>query len=1137
MEIFQACSDNLWSSMDACIFILELDTQKCFWSYDYLKTAETTGDGKNLLLFFETVIHTDDIERFRENYEKAVRGECICATHTYRMKDLNDEYRNMSIKLWAPTNEKHSERPKYLVGIICENENGNNLDPVTLLPNNHSFRRYLSRKVEEGGTWCAIMLGIDDFTHINELFSYSTGNILLQECTKRIQQFLPKDAALFRLDGDGFGIVLPKGKEQDAKGWYDKLHHSCISRRFRAADNNFLMTLSGGASCFPKDGNDFESIYYNAGKALQAAKKSGKNHLVVYSEELAEKDKHRSALLSALRESVVMGFKGFYMVYQPIVSAQDQSLVGSEALLRWNNHDFPYEKGVSPVEFIPILEENGLMLEMGRWVLETAIRQCAVWCNYKPDFQMNINVSSLQFEVPSFKFLLMDMLSDYHVKPGNITLELTESGKVKDPLALSQEFDFIRGQGIHIALDDFGTGYSSLEVLRLLSADELKIDRSFLERISYDVADQALLSMLVNLSRNMKMEVCIEGIETKKMEEHVRLLNPDLLQGFLYSHPLKVKEFEEKYFSGISLNKTKKKTEQRPEYSQSLVYSSFRPAQSIDAQEMIDTAYAGIFQVGMDEEFSFLTCNEGYRRMLGYTAAEVEQKFRNHALGFVHPDDMVYVNNEIRRQLGESDTVTIEFRVIRKDGTPIWILGTGNVYHGSNGGISLVVVIINNDKNKRRQLKKEQEYMMAEKMLNNLPTGVKCVRFDPEFTIDYISPSLLNLTGYTREEIRQIFKDKYINLIYEEDRAAVTNDILEQLKVGNVVTMKYRSPCKDGRMIWLETVSKLCPADEDGIQRTYSMVVDITDSTDRIDSEQRGLRIANRYEMVAEQLGEYFMEYDFDSDTVEFSNNFNKVFGYQGKISFDEILARVCEDDVEELMAAIAQAKIGCRPDPVECRLYIPEKEYHWFSVTMTLPKKFGEKPMSVLAKLIDIDNDKREMERLRIKLQRDSATNLLNKAATEEQIRIILQDANEDGHYAFFMIDVDHLKKINEKYGHFAGDEVLCKMAERIRKRFRQDDIVGRIGGDEFLAFMPYSGDTQEIIYKANMLAELMHEPIEIKDGVVQATVSIGISCYPEDGKDFYDLYRRADSALYRRKSMDRNGFCLAARFEVPVE
>lgn len=1140
MEVFEEYSgQKVRTDIEACIFILDINSRKCFWSYDYFASMESPKDKAGLEDFFAAVLHADDVERFMGDYEKILQGKCRCSSNSYRIKNLSGNYQEMGIKLWAALEEGSSQQPDYLVGIIGELDSYSNFDPLTFLPNNHSFRSYLAEKVVQGGKWSVIMLGLDDFSNINELFSYSTGNLLLQECARRIQSFLPMDAVLFRLDGDGFGIVMQNSEEEAVKEWYGKLKRSCITEKFCAAGNKFLLTISGGACCFPKDGKDFESIYYNAGKALQVSKKSGKNHLVVYSEKLSEQDRHKAALLTALRESVVMGFKGFYMVYQPIVNAKNQSLTGCEALLRWNNPDFPYEQEISPVEFIPVLEENGLMLEMGRWVLETSIRQCAEWCRYKPDFQMNINVSSLQFEVPSFKYLLMDMISEYQVKPANITLELTESGKVKDPLIISKQFDFIRSQGFHIALDDFGTGYSSLEVLRLLSADELKIDRSFLERISYNVADQALLSMLVNLSRNMNMEVCIEGIEDSKMEEHVCRLEPDLLQGFLYSYPLRAKDFEEKYFSGISIEKTRKKEDYKPEYSQSLVYASFRPAQSISAQDMIDNAYAGIFQVGMDEKFSFLTCNEGYRRMLGYTAQEVEEKFRNHALGFVHPDDTEYVNNEIRRQLGESDTVTIEFRVVRKDGTPIWILGTGNVYRGGNGTTSLVIVIINNDKNKRRQIVREKACAFSEKMMDNLPTGVKCVRFDPDFTIDYISKSLLKLTGYTREDIKQLFDDKYINLIYEEDRALVTNDILEQLKVSNIVTMKYRSLCKDGSLIWLETVSKLCEADEDGIQRAYSMVVDITDNEEeKAEIEKdRGLRITNRYEMVAEQLGEYFMEYDFDSDKVAFSDNFNRVFGYQGQISFQQILSRVHEEDVKELQEVIAEAKNGQRPRAVECRIFIPGKQYRWFSITMLSPEKFGDKAMTVLAKLRDIDEEKREQERLRIKMLRDATTNLLNKSATEEQIRSVLQNAEPGEHYAFFMIDVDHFKKVNDTYGHFAGDELLRNMAYRITKRFRQNDIIGRIGGDEFLAFMPYSGDMQEIINKAEVLVDVIHQPMVIHDASVEATASIGVSCYPEDGRDFYDLYRRADSALYRRKSMDRNGFCLAARFEAPIE
>ncbi|MCC8024819.1 MAG: diguanylate cyclase [Clostridium sp.] len=1115
------------------LFIIDPQSQKCYWSRSILQTIGKLDQGDSIEAFSRRVFQEKDCRRFVDDCRGMCEGERPYLVRMYRCLTRSQwaAGEKVCIRMWM-LEPGDGTAQSLLVGMISEETSNCFFDLITGIPNNSSFRKYLAWKVRQGGSWCVLMLGIDDFSNINELYSYHMGDMILGAFASRIQKLLPDRASVFRLDGDKFGILFAGWNDEKGKEWYYKFKETCIAKKFNADGHSLFLSVSGGLCCFPRDGVDFETIYHNASKALQKSKKNGKNNLVVYSEELAGKDKRTAALLEALRESVIMGFQGLYMVYQPIVSAENLRLVGGEALLRWKSPEYMDHEEVSPSEFIPVLEENGLILETGNWVLETAIRQCSQWIKHEPDFQMHINMSSRQFEVPAFKHHLMDLLSRYHVKPSNIMLELTESGKVKEPALLAKEFDFIRSQGIRISLDDFGTGYSSLEVLRLLSADEMKIDRSFLERISYDTTDQALLSTLINLSHKMNMVVCVEGIENEQMQEQVCRMKPDLLQGYFYSVPLRAEDFADKYFGPSSQKSPKQKDIFSREYRQSLVYAEFRPAQSINSQELIDNAYAGIFQVGMDEKFTFLSCNEGYRRMLGYTPQEMEELFRNRALGFVHEDDMEYVNNEIRRQLGEGDTVTIEFRVVRKDGTPVWIMGTGNVYRSSDGSVSLIVVIINNDKAKRRQLEKEQEAIFRKKMLNNLPTGIKCVRFDADFTIEYISQSLLDLIGYTKEDIAQIFDNKYMNMIYEEDRSLVINDILEQLKVSNVVTMKYRSPCKDGHLVCLETVSRLCPADADGIQRAFSVVVDITDTAKgAFQKKERGLNIANRYENVAEQWGEYFMEYDLETDKVVFSDNFNRIFGYPGKISSETLVKAIHKEDIAALSRAIGEARDGIRPSPFELRLLIPGESYHWFSVSMTPPDRLGDKPVTVLAKIMDIDKEKREKEQLLMKSQQDCTTGLLNKAFTEERIRNVLDEAAPGSHYALFMLDIDHFKKINDIYGHIAGDVVLRLLAESMCGEFGKEDIIGRIGGDEFLIFTSYGGDVRDIIRKAEEVRRAVCRPVFVKDLSVSLTVSMGIACYPEDGSEFYTLYRSADSALYRCKAMEQNGFCLATQ------
>lgn len=446
--------------------------------------------------------------------------------------------------------------------------------------------------------------------------------------------------------------------------------------------------------------------------------------------------------------------------------------------------------------------------------------------------------------------------------------------------------------------------------------------------------------------------------------------------------------------------------------------------------------------------------------MLGYTSQEMDELFANQALGFVHPDDMEYVNNEIRRQMGLGDTVTAEFRLVRKDGAPIWVLGIGTVYRSRDGSTSLIVVAINNDQRKRAQLEKERQFLLQDQMLNQLLAGVMCLRFDRDLTIEYMSKRFLDLLGFTKEDVNRIFDNKYRNMIYEKDRPMELGDILGQ-KDRKVLTMKYRVKCKDGRLVRLKTVSRLEAADTDGIQRVFSVVVDITDVKKDMLEKSKGLKRTNCYGQGQGQRGE-------------------------------------------------------------------------WFSVSMSLPERLKSNSVAVVENILDINKDKWDEERFLMESQQDSVTELFNKASTEEKIRGVLKEAGKEKHYALFMLDIEHLKKINDTFGHMTGDAILRLVAERLTGQFCKDDIIGRIGGDEFLLLTSYSGDVQEVIRKAKEMKEAICQPLFIKELSVNITVSMGIACYPGDGTEFYTLYRSADSALYRCKAMNRNGYCLSSLYHL---
>lgn len=1002
------------------------------------------------------------------------------------------------------------------------------VDKLTNLNGNYNFRIKLSNLDKQKNPYGIMFIGIDDFEQINNLYSYSFGDRVLKKFSRSILPILPKDVSLYRLDGNGFSVLYPNGDCYELIKLFNRFQD--IAQCIKQINGNAIsFTISGSICFYPKDGIDCDTLYQNARVTFEKAKKQGKRTLLVYSNDKLAFSQYSIGLIEYLRESVLNNFKGFYLNYQPLISVNNKKLYGCEVLLRWKNPNFEMKLG--PTEFIPFLESSGLMDKVSQWVIKTALKQLSTWTKYMPNFNMSINVSYQQLEESNFKFFILDTIKKEGLSPSLITLELTEDDNIKKIEEIRHSFDFLRSQGIKITFDSFGAKHSSLEIFRELRADSLKINHTLLSRITYDITDQKIVSHIINMCHSMNMSVYVEGIEDKETLNIIEQMRPEILQGFYYKEPINADKFHEHYFEknvdSFNYQEDIISKDASLEKEKSMVYSALTPAHSMNIKELVDNAYAGIFQVGMDHEFTFLTCNEGYRRMLGYTVKEMEDKFKNQALGFVHPDDIEYVNYEIRRQLGISDVVTIEFRVVKSDGTPIWILGTGNVVKGKQGYKSLIVVIIENDRLKKRSLKMEESYWKYRSVLDNIPACVKCIHFDEDFTLDYISPSFISLIGYTEKEIKNKFDKKYINLIFEEDRKSVLRDTVSQVNSKDIVTLHYRIRCKDNRLIFLETISRLCKNDKDGKNYFYSSIVDVTDATCE-EKDKKSNNLANRYQKALSQWGDILFEYNFKDDTVTFSDNYYNIFHVEPKETITEQLSNIYEEDCKILIDALREAHNGNRPEAIEIRIRSKSDVHLWCSIVFNEPDKIGDTTISILGKIRNIDEEKKEYNKLIEQSQNDLMTGLLNKSTTEEKIRDILISCDKSRHYALFMIDVDNFKYVNDTKGHVFGDKILIDLAKCLKRSFRQTDVVGRVGGDEFIAFMEYDGEKESIQNKGLDILKRLDSTFAYDDLHFGVSVSIGISVYPQDGEQFYELYHHADSALYRAKEEGKNTCCM---------
>ncbi len=416
-------------------------------------------------------------------------------------------------------------------------------DQLTGLPNrsqlidHFNYARSLAQRNHK--RLAVLFLDLDHFKNINDTLGHSIGDQLLMETAKRVKQALRKEDSVSRLGGDEFIFIIPETDESGAAIIAGKLI-AAVSRPWQYEQHELIATPSIGIALYPNDGEDFETLSRNADIAMYRVKQSGRNNFCFYTSQMQEHAARTLQLSNALRHALERD--ELHLNYQPQISIQDGRIVGAEALLRWNHPEFGM---ISPAEFIPIAEDNGLIIPIGEWVLRTAAGQLKAWMDGgMPAMVMAVNMSSVQFHQANIIDAVTRILQETQLPPQLLELELTEAVAMKDPLAVIAVMDQLHELGIRMSIDDFGTGYSSLNYLKKFKVYKLKIDQSFVRDITDDPDDKAIVAAIINMASSLGIQTIAEGVETAGQLAFLRLHGCDEVQGYYFSKPLTAQQFE-----------------------------------------------------------------------------------------------------------------------------------------------------------------------------------------------------------------------------------------------------------------------------------------------------------------------------------------------------------------------------------------------------------------------------------------------------------------------------------------------------------------------------------------------------------------------------------------------------------------
>ncbi|OKP80525.1 diguanylate cyclase [Paenibacillus helianthi] len=417
-------------------------------------------------------------------------------------------------------------------------------DDLTGLPNRRRLMQRMEEIVIQGerdksrGFAALVIMNINHFKNINDSLGHYAGDLLLQLVSKRIGNDVKLNEELYSMGADEFAFLM-----------YDRTGvENCLIRAgellklfetpVQLESGEYHISLSLGMSIYPGDGATAEQLIQNADTAVHNAKDQGVE-IRRYIPAMQMKAKERLKLENDLRRALERD--EFYLVYQPQVQLDSEEIVGMEALLRW---DHPKRGLVSPVDFIPIAEESGLIVPIGEWVLKTACLQNKSWQNagYRP-ICVSINLSMRQFLQPNLAGKIDAILKDIGLDPCYVDLEITESMTLDKETAFDQ-LNRLKRLGVFISIDDFGTGYSSLHYLKDMPIDRLKIDRSFVSEVMEDSNNAAIVSTITSMAHHLKLKVTAEGVENKEQLQFLRQQHCHEAQGYLFSKPVKAAEFE-----------------------------------------------------------------------------------------------------------------------------------------------------------------------------------------------------------------------------------------------------------------------------------------------------------------------------------------------------------------------------------------------------------------------------------------------------------------------------------------------------------------------------------------------------------------------------------------------------------------
>lgn len=533
-------------SMDDYLYIFDLQDNT-------LEISQSASDRfmisqciiNNALTAVMKVVYEDDRRMLEKHLADVREGKEKVHNLHYRWLDKN------GMPVWINSrgividdNEGHA---RYLVGSMNETGNKRRADNVTGLLGGPEFIAYLRSQAENLSKGFLIHIGIDDFGSINSTRGAAYGDYILRSLAGCMNDCLSGRQRIYHLVADQYVIVdLEAASKEDTlklkKRITDKLYEFIVAENYEA-----VFSISMGVIAAATFYEGVEECGRKFEFALKQAKSMGKNGFYFFDENDYEAFQRKGRIIAALRNSIVNGCKGFEVYYQPIVDCRSEKIIGAEALMRFSMMAEDEQVSISPVEFIPLLEETGLIIPAGRYVMNEAAGMCSEMQQYIPGFKMNVNVSYVQIIQGKVEHDILTAIQNNSLKPESICIEMTESGFMDMTPSFCRFRKTLDDNNINFVIDDFGTGYSNFHCIRDMNPSYVKMDKDFTAKAMNDARDNELYRNIIPLVHSIDVRICAEGIEERDWYLKMKEMQVDYLQGYYFGRPCRKEQFIQQY--------------------------------------------------------------------------------------------------------------------------------------------------------------------------------------------------------------------------------------------------------------------------------------------------------------------------------------------------------------------------------------------------------------------------------------------------------------------------------------------------------------------------------------------------------------------------------------------------------------